>query len=61
MVGQLKMHLDSENRYLDKVGQMKMSKFFINNFNGIDLFLGHLDTKMEEHIGEIKSIGLPAK
>jgi len=52
------MHLDSQKSDLDKVGQTKVSNFFVNNYNKISLFLGDLDTKKEEHIGEIYKSGL---
>ena len=54
------MNLDTRKRQLDKLGQLKKSKFFVFTFNEIDMILGHLDTILEEHIGGYYVIGLQA-
>lgn len=55
------MHLDTQKGNLDKLGQLGVSKFIVIKNKEIDLFFTHLDTETEEHIGEVKLIGLPAE
>lgn len=47
----LKPHLDTKNSNLDKLGQSKMSRFFVNKNNRLRHKKGDLDTISEEHIG----------